>query len=351
MSTVATIIDETLGATLIGLIVSTLLLGITIMQTYDYLMVNSYHDRKLFKLFVAALLSMDLFSFVAASYMVYFFSITNFGNYFVFAEGGKASWSIAAQVGTGGIVPAMVQSFYAYRLYHLSDRRILLPAFIALCIVLQLGLTITASVKIGQELQSPTAQRFVIAALSLGTTADVLIAASMVYFLWKSRETTTFRNSRRVIDILMTYSVSTGIIATLFALATLIALVRKPDSLIQLAFFMPQVRAHTCAFFSMLNSRQRMRELLGGKGVRPNELTVVSVRVSSTTTEDMSSDVNANAQSRREQKYGVPEADVNEKPLPTLPALNYVDDAYGKPFSIGEMEQSYKNSWNAIVYK
>ncbi|KAF8148139.1 hypothetical protein K438DRAFT_1472977, partial [Mycena galopus ATCC 62051] len=82
-------LDNSLGAWLIGLIVSSVLFGVTCLQVYLYFTRHCARDPVFLKTFVALLLALDAFNLALVSHGFYFLTVTNFGDYVVL---GAAPW-------------------------------------------------------------------------------------------------------------------------------------------------------------------------------------------------------------------------------------------------------------------
>ncbi|KAJ7807627.1 hypothetical protein B0H14DRAFT_2494538 [Mycena olivaceomarginata] len=82
-------LDNSLGAWLIGLIVSSVIFGVTCLQVYLYFTKHCARDPVFLKTYVALLLALDAFNLALVSHAFYFLTVTNFGDYL---ELGTAPW-------------------------------------------------------------------------------------------------------------------------------------------------------------------------------------------------------------------------------------------------------------------
>ncbi|KAI0301152.1 hypothetical protein B0F90DRAFT_351315 [Multifurca ochricompacta] len=73
-------IRSTYGAAFIGLLVSTILFGVTITQTWIYYWHYRNKDPRLLKIFVALLFVLDSLHTILCIYSIYWYLILNFGN-------------------------------------------------------------------------------------------------------------------------------------------------------------------------------------------------------------------------------------------------------------------------------
>ncbi|KAF9461393.1 hypothetical protein BDZ94DRAFT_1310667 [Collybia nuda] len=115
----------------------------------------------------------------------------------------------------------------------------------------------------------------------LGAAADALIAGSLCYFLQRSR--TGFKKSDTIISRLILFTVSTGLITSICAVASLISIILWSDTLIYVAFYfslgrcgqlstqnietheLTVVKVYSNSLLATLNARKAIREL-GGDG-------------------------------------------------------------------------------------
>ncbi|KAI0287966.1 hypothetical protein BC826DRAFT_728571 [Russula brevipes] len=119
-------IRNTYGTLLIGLIVSAILYGVTIAQTWNYYWYYRNRDRKVLQGFVAFLFSLDTLHTILCAYSVYWYLVPNFGNV---ENLGWSMWAIDSQTEINGLVAFLVQLYYARRLYLMSNS-IVFPAII-----------------------------------------------------------------------------------------------------------------------------------------------------------------------------------------------------------------------------
>ncbi|KAJ6488153.1 hypothetical protein C8R47DRAFT_1071902 [Mycena vitilis] len=301
-------LDRILGAWLIGVIVSAVLFGVTCLQIYLYFTKHCVRDPVFVKAFVAVLLSLDALHLALTSHALYYATVTNFGD--EFGSFGRPAWSLSIQSAIGckmfGIgrvhfvdlplvlLSTQVQLFYAFRIYKISNERLAIPI-----IITKVGLS-DAFGHCGVGVQSKIfvdtkgVMPYLTIALSLGVSCDVLIAAAMVYNLLENKsqfqrwvnlcsviEMLMARGSRtnKAIDLLVSYSVSSGALTMVFAICSLGAWATSYENtdLIYTPFFFTNVRLYGLSFMTMsvpsptsyhdqlkdrssLNSREHVRE-------------------------------------------------------------------------------------------
>ncbi|KAJ6532152.1 hypothetical protein DFH09DRAFT_1182737 [Mycena vulgaris] len=253
-------LDNSLGAWLIGIIVSSVLFGVTCLQVYLYFTKHCGRDPVFFKTFVALLLAFETLSLALASHAFYFVTVTNFGDY---GELGIPPWSQLVQIPVGVFVATFVQLFYAFRIYALSNKSLVLPVIIGVLAVADLGLSLVSVHKTFQVKYFSQAREdipYFAGTLSITVACDVLIASAMVYHLLRNK--TGFHKTGKAINLLVAYSLRSGAITMTFAICGLVIFVCFPTALIYLPFFFILVRLYALSFMSILNSRDHVREQL-----------------------------------------------------------------------------------------
>ncbi|KAJ7352298.1 hypothetical protein DFH08DRAFT_1078011 [Mycena albidolilacea] len=313
-------LDDFLGAWLIGLIVSAVLYGFTCLQVYLYYTKHSARDPAFLKSFVAILIGLDTLHLAFLSHSFYSTAVTNFGDY---VELGKPPWSLLIQIFVGVLLSTLVQLFYAYRIYTISAKSLVFPIIIVcgrpaltsdvhetlqgICALAELGLSIGYMNKAFQIKFFKLAKADVpysTSALAFEVACDVLIASAMMYHLFKNK--TGFEKTNKAINLLVTYSVNSGVVTMIFAIASLVTWLTSTTTLIYAPFFFVLVRFYGLSFMSILNSREYIREqmnsshaMLSLPSYAPNSdgTTSTVLHVRSQTTKITSSDYDGKVES------------------------------------------------------
>ncbi|KAH9004836.1 hypothetical protein EDB83DRAFT_773811 [Lactarius deliciosus] len=226
-------VDNTLGALFIGSVFSSILYGVTWLQVYSYYNSHCSRDRWPVKSFVAFLMLVDTANLVFNIYTTYHVGVTNFGDY---RSNRFKSWSQPATAVSAIILEVSVQHFYAYRIYRRDLKHI--------------------------HESGSRFQELSIAALSCSVTCDILITFGMVYSLLSNR--TQFRRTNNVLNLLAIYSINCGTLHLVFAVSCLTLLAKYRDTLLYAPSIFAMSRLYPCAFMSILNSRDNLRETLDG---------------------------------------------------------------------------------------
>uniref|UniRef100_A0A0W0FKW1 DUF6534 domain-containing protein n=2 Tax=Moniliophthora roreri TaxID=221103 RepID=A0A0W0FKW1_MONRR len=98
----------------------------------------------------------------------------------------------------------------------------------------------------------------------LGAVSDVFIATGLFFFLHRSR--TGFKKSDTMISKLIMFSVSTGLLTSICAIASLLSILVWGDTLIYVAFYFSLGRLYSNSLLATLNARQSIRGLTDETG-------------------------------------------------------------------------------------
>ncbi|KAH9976996.1 hypothetical protein BJV74DRAFT_156779 [Russula compacta] len=244
------------GVALVGLFISTIFCGVTLTQTWIYYnsKLSREGDPKALKCFIALLAIMDTLHSILCFYTLYWYLILNYGN--VASLEGNV-WAVKAQVMVNCSVALFVQLFYARRVYILSHN-IILPVIIAGTSILSYGLGLDVDIW-SVPLRSHNASVLWRGALALsaGAFSDILIAASMSWYLYRKR--TGFTKTDSIIVTLMVYSISTGLLTCILGFSTFICFLVMSTGVASQAFFWLICKCYVNSLLFMLNTRDFLR--------------------------------------------------------------------------------------------
>lgn len=243
------IVEEKLGMTLLGVVFSSMLYGITLSQTYTYFR-RFPLDPLSIKLMVLIMSIMDTASA---------FLITHAGWFYLVQDESIdiSSWSLNSELALSMVISGLVEAFLVFRVWMLSEKRVPLTVVLvamallhfvsgeysaALCFKLQ-------NFSRFEALEVPSILR-----LASGALCDTAIAISLCYFLNQKR--TGFKRTDKIIDHLIVYSINTGMLTSITSIVCLITYAVMPITWVYLAlcFLLSKLYANT--FLCSLNSRQ-----------------------------------------------------------------------------------------------
>ncbi|KAF9469498.1 hypothetical protein BDZ94DRAFT_1303209 [Collybia nuda] len=236
------VFDLILGPILMGTMMNILLFGIMIVQCYLYY--ERYkRDRLIIKSVVVLLLFLDALSSCFAMIMSYDYFVTNFGNIpaITVTNIGVDPYPLLT-----GVTAFVVQSFFAWRIHILIRSRALSILIVVLSAVQMLA---SIGAVIGGVMVKEFAKFVHLKQVSLvwllgSVVTDAIITVSLVSFLKNAR--TGFRSTDHLTSRIIRFTVQTGLLTTMFAVAS---------SLLHLAFGLPLSKLYTNSLLSSLNSR------------------------------------------------------------------------------------------------
>ncbi|KAH9059446.1 hypothetical protein EDB83DRAFT_2607225 [Lactarius deliciosus] len=279
-------IRNTYGCPFLGMVISTVLFGITILQTWTYYWQYGNRDPKSLKLFIAVIFMADILHTVLCVYSVYWYLVLNFGNVEILDYN---MWAMNFQVDVSALVDYMVRLFYARRVYIVS-RSIFIPVvivvFSTICTILAPVFTIKAATL---KYWSRYTSLIPVTCIALGSevVADILIALTICWALYRKKtgfaKQVFFPSALHIwLSFILSYinwphTNPNSILATI----VLITFVTETSSgsMIWLVFFWPMSKVNVNALLAMLNSRDYIsRERSTAEKTR-NAFNLSSIRI------------------------------------------------------------------------
>ncbi|KIY65916.1 hypothetical protein CYLTODRAFT_49303 [Cylindrobasidium torrendii FP15055 ss-10] len=260
--------DSTLGAYLVGVIMAAILLGVACAQATTYFIVYRKDP-----LWIKATVVFSLITIwghqISVTDKMYVNTVTYYPDPSILSDIG---WGLIAQTWFHAFTAICVQSFYVYRIYILLKNSWYLPAALFSLSVVQFALSAVYAAKCGSipTEDIPTLSDLVTGVNSIGAGIDIIIAATMIWILLKHR--TGFKNTNSVITRLVVYCINSGLLTSICALGTLIALRVAPKTYIAYPFYFCIGRMYVISLLGSLNMRKGIRmESTDGESERPWE--------------------------------------------------------------------------------
>ncbi|KAI0821119.1 hypothetical protein BC629DRAFT_1587432 [Irpex lacteus] len=252
-------LDSTLGAAYVGNVVAAVLYGITNLQTYSYFERN--RDPISLKIIIFILWVLDTLHLLLISHTLYFYTVTNFSNIFT-AE--KVTWSIMTHVAVTGISDFLVRMVFASRVYRFSGYKkwllatIIVPSFVVFgehpCF--SIAFTIRGW-QIGTYDGLFEISWILYTAFGAGVFVDGAIAISLCVLLVQRK--TGIRRTDSMVRSLMLYSINTGALTSICALAVLITYATMPRNFVFIAFYFVLPKLFLNSLLATLNAREKLR--------------------------------------------------------------------------------------------
>jgi len=236
------------------------LYGLLALQVFTYYgsFVNDPLNHKLLVYFVFFI---DTVSMICSTYSGYWVFVQNWGNAVVFHGLG---WSWATVPASTGLVALIVQTFYAYRVYRVSQKKNwFIPTLIIILAGISCGFSFGAANQVA-HLQTFTYIRLLIPSiwLSFGIVADCVVCGTLVYYFTTTQ--VSFNLTNRLMIRLVRIVVETAIITIIAASIKMYLIFSRHDNM-HLLFCLLLPRLYSNALMGSLNSRS---SIFGGDQVR-----------------------------------------------------------------------------------
>ncbi|TFK39374.1 hypothetical protein BDQ12DRAFT_53551 [Crucibulum laeve] len=251
-------LDSTYGAMFIGLLFACFFQGVLSVQVYHYYE-NYPKDSIRVKLFVALLWILELAHLVLISHATYHYLVTNWGNPTALLY---ATQTLDLHLVFIGAATILCQSFFLHRIWIFSSRNIPLMVFLVLGCLSMLALDIVMTVIINRGDRSVALFNSftpgVIAVFSISAGFDLILAGLLCFYLRNS--TGNFDRMNTLVSRVIQYTVATGLLTSIVAVACLVAYLIRPTSFIFIAIHFSLGRMYTNALLATLNARQKLKE-------------------------------------------------------------------------------------------
>ncbi|KAJ7867775.1 hypothetical protein B0H14DRAFT_2731048 [Mycena olivaceomarginata] len=254
--------DQTIGFTLMGVIINTYLTGLIMSQFFSYWN-SGYPDTLWIRSLVAFLFLVNTAQASAVVYMSWFYCVTNFSNPQVVAI---SLWPYPFTALTTAVLAITNQLFQSWRIYQFTRNKILVGFLVATSLA-ACGMGVAAAIEswIFSELAKLVALQPVVEAnLALQCGVDVIVAVRLSLIFSKSK--TSFAKTHRVLNTMIRNAVQSGSFTAIFALGTLFSFRFAPGTYMLALFALPIGRIYTHTMMDQLISREGLRNILMNDG-------------------------------------------------------------------------------------
>ncbi|KAF9468724.1 hypothetical protein BDZ94DRAFT_693505 [Collybia nuda] len=262
-------LDGTLGALLICTIIAVALFGVICLQTYQYF--NYYVKDPLYmKILVAIIWCLEFVHTVVIVHALYRIVVTDFGVPSFLAD---EPATLKTSILFSGFINTGVQGFFAYRIKVVS-KRWTMPIICWSLLAVRLTCVIASSIIVLRVKIPEFASHYKwLLTLLLVATAigDLVVAGALAYFLSQGRS--GFLKTDHVVNELILFSIETGLVTSLVAMAVLIIFLTKPTTFAWIGMLLTLAKIYTNSLLLSLNNRKHLRsEFVGYNDSRRSEL-------------------------------------------------------------------------------
>ncbi|KAI1784895.1 hypothetical protein LXA43DRAFT_1100917 [Ganoderma leucocontextum] len=249
-------LDNTLGAILVGTLVSFGIFGLNLHQAWQYHNSYSYSDTWAIKAVVFGLTLADTVHSVQCAHMCYYYLVQNYLHPLALLSG---VWSLNLLPITSAVIITLAQSFYARRVYLTNKRHRYLVVLIVVLMLAELGFTILAGV---ETYIAVTFEKWLhygwteTVALGIAMAVDLILTSTAVATLWGNR--TGFKGTDNILTILIVWTVNTCLLTSALTVMTLLSSVLWPKNFIYIAVNLVATKTYASAVLAVLNSRESL---------------------------------------------------------------------------------------------
>ncbi|TFY51183.1 hypothetical protein EVJ58_g10699 [Rhodofomes roseus] len=270
------LIGLTAGAVEVGILISTFLYGITTVQAYVYSRSN-HQDPLWLKSLVGIVWLLETLLTVLTCMYLYSLTITNFGNLDTLQN---LPWPMDVSFAVGGLISALVQSFFAWRV-HVISRRLETSIVSWIACLCRVAITLTICIL---DIKSKTVGYYesqygwtITFSLSLAVFIDVLNTCSLCFWLWRQRNNepayepnslfascpqslTSPLRTRALIDSVMKWTIETGLVTSICEILMVSLNLTQPQDDIWISILMFYARLYSNSLLLSLNARDSLRK-------------------------------------------------------------------------------------------
>lgn len=259
-------VDRTIGAAFLGNIAAGVFYGITSLQTYMYYKKN-FQDLPSFKALIFMLWILDGLHLAMTTHGMYWYLVTNFMNPSAVEV---PAWSLLVQVYVTCLSDFIVRCIFTRRVWLLSNCSKLLVAVIGVASLYVIGSGIAFASRgflAGSFLLLLRDSWLLYSALGSAVFADVFIAATLCFFL--STRRTGFKSTDNLVNTMMVYSINTGLLTSVCAMACFITYAIWPQDFVFIGIYFTLSKLYLNSLLATLNARTLMREHDHGISTNP----------------------------------------------------------------------------------
>ncbi|KAI0270130.1 hypothetical protein BGY98DRAFT_277159 [Russula aff. rugulosa BPL654] len=281
------------------------LFGVLVVQTYVY-SYNFPEDRRRLKLLVCAVFALETVQTVLTGADVYYWFASGYGDL------NRLSTPFASAIDVpimGSIVSAMVQFFYAYRVWILSNKKRWLFTFICLSSIVNAVAAFTIGIHTQVKARFSTSDRSLrhIAAIWLSATvlSDILIASSMVYFLTRRQKDTNGFIQNNFVTKLVRLTVESNLLTTSVGIVSLLVFIIFPNKNWYTCPTAILGKLYSIALLVSLNNRISIRDATGNLVVSRKLPIELAVTTSTMTRTDSGTEISGMGSGRSSAMYKI----------------------------------------------
>ncbi|KAH9886307.1 hypothetical protein C8Q73DRAFT_716341 [Cubamyces lactineus] len=249
-------LDNTFGAIQLGTFVGLIVYGITLHQYYRY--VRSYPgDSRVLKGLVLVIVLLETWTTVLSMHTCYYYLTTNYFHPEALENG---VWSLNLLPVSSAVVMLAAQSFFARRVWILGRGFRPLVVVVSVLCVAEFAFFAAASTEAFTQYSFAKFSHYtwlVSTGFTLAMAADWVLMFVLIYILHSNR--TGFQSTDSMIDLMILYTVNTGVLTGIVDLLSVIFAFYAPQHLIYIALGIVGKKLYATTLLAALNSRNSLK--------------------------------------------------------------------------------------------
>lgn len=259
-------LGSTYGSLLVGTIFSGMLYGVTSLQSIHYFTQYGSRDRRTLKVLVSVLWTLDTLIMVLNFHAAWHYFVISFNDSTALR---RQTWSLDLESICTGLVIFLCQMFFVIRIrrFHRGlhpDSVVAIWTFYFLTLLAVVAFVTSIAITVIVFLSpvwitenTKRMQSLTIGNVVVGAVLDVLITIVLCTIL--DRHRSGLKSTDSLINRLMTFMITRGIVTTIIQGLTLITFLAFPSNLIWVAFHLSASKVYANAVLATLNSRTPRR--------------------------------------------------------------------------------------------
>lgn len=254
----STSIDTSFGALFDGALLAFVVYGITCSQVLKYY-INYPQDSRSTKLLVAVIWMLDTLHRCITIHCLWFYLVSKGNGNLLLLQ--RANWSLIARTVPSEIAITLVECFFVMRIWIFSGKKnvswiLLIPIFISFAF--GIGYIIKAF-RFPLFSDALKEQWLVISYSATRAFADVLVSLVLCIMLYSAGKQSYQSSKGGIIRTLLAYTLTTGVLASTFAVVVLIVYLVMPLNMIYIGVYEVYGTLFFSAMLTSLNSRKSLR--------------------------------------------------------------------------------------------
>ncbi|KAJ4490546.1 hypothetical protein J3R30DRAFT_3694217 [Lentinula aciculospora] len=251
-------LNSTVGALEIGNVLATYFFGIITLQTYFFFRTFP-DDKPLVKAAVAVVFAFELGHTITSLHALYIVTVTDFGQPQLFV---KLPNSIDITLLFEGLITIVVQGFFITRVQRLSKIHKIIIYLFWICAILRFAASVALTVF---GIQTPSATAYVAdwswlltTLFTLGAFVDLGVALALCAYLYSQRATSIAKTGI-LLDRLIAFTLTTGLLTSVVSVVTVISYVTMPDNSVWILMYTLLAKSYSNSMMVSLNSRPALK--------------------------------------------------------------------------------------------